>query len=59
MSGAFGPVRARICRRSLAYFKAPWKLASPRHRPCMPVPRRAWFIMVNMQLRPLLTSPIR
>ncbi|MDT4830135.1 hypothetical protein FQZ97_635850 [compost metagenome] len=25
----------------------------------MPVPRRAWFIMVNMQLRPLLASPIR
>ncbi len=58
-SGALAPVSARICRRSLAYLIAPWKLASPLHSPCIPVPSRAWFIMVNMQLRPLFASPIK
>ncbi|MNZ98230.1 hypothetical protein D3C78_1175070 [compost metagenome] len=59
LSGAFGPLRARICRRSRAYFTAPWKATSACARPCSAVPMRAVFMKVNMHLRPSLAGPIR
>ncbi|MCY1436933.1 hypothetical protein D9M71_530740 [compost metagenome] len=59
MSGAFGPVRERICRRSRAYLMPPWKPISAWARPCSAVPRRAVFMKVNMQFRPLFAGPIR
>ncbi|MNI53960.1 hypothetical protein D3C73_1088210 [compost metagenome] len=59
LSGAFGPVSERICRRSRAYFRPPWKPTSAWARPCSAVPRRAVFMKVNMQFRPLFAGPIR
>ncbi|MNT19497.1 hypothetical protein D3C72_1547580 [compost metagenome] len=46
------------CVRSLAYSIAFWVAASQIATPCMPTARRALFIMVNMQARPLFSSPI-
>src|SRR5690554_7310407 len=57
-SGALGPVRERIAKRSLAYANAPWKDASADATPCSAVPIRAVFIKVNMQFRPLFSGPI-
>ncbi len=44
--------------RSFAKAMAFWVAASAIATPCMPTVRRALFIIVNMQLRPLFSSPI-
>ncbi len=57
LPGIFAPVSERPCSRSFAYAIDACQASSESPCPCMPTPRRAWFIIVNMHARPSFGLP--
>lgn len=53
------PSTGRLCTRSFANSAAFWYARSATPIPCIPTPKRAAFIMMNMYSRPRFSSPTR